>query len=388
MRGLDEYRGLAFFLLALTLPSYTIVNNIILGLFVFLFLIGKDYSIKLSSLKRNWKSGMPLFLFFLLAFIAAFLINPDSSFKHIERYWSFLILPLVFLSQENMYTKYSDKFFNGITIGNIVTLLICYLNVLIEMIRNNEPLSYFFRWRHLNHQFTEIADTHPAYFGLFIVTSTIYLLYKCKWNSTLKIATIVYYSFGMIQLSSRLAIVLFISVLAISLVLKLKLKLVWPLLIGVLIGSLVLMLGSNYLKSRFSIDGISNDVRFERLQASWEVLQENPVFGVGLADIKNVRDQKYTELGYDVAARNNFNAHNQLFEYLGINGLLGGIVYLGVFFYLFFSSLKRRDYLFFTLFVIFFIANITESMLVRIKGIEYYCLITLLFISKYQRQVK
>ncbi|MBQ0741048.1 hypothetical protein J9332_42945, partial [Aquimarina celericrescens] len=65
--------------------------------------------------------------------------------------------------------------------------------------------------RHLSHNFTEIADTHPAYLGLFICTSTYFLLFYTKsFNYKLKTFILSLFLFGILQLASRVALVIFL----------------------------------------------------------------------------------------------------------------------------------------------------------------------------------
>lgn len=371
-----------FILMAVTLPMYTIVNNIALGGFVLLSILRGDFKNNIKNIKLDWKKGIPVFLFFVLAFFGAFVVNPDEPFKHIERYWSFLLIPLVAIGINDFFGIYSKLFFNSLAVGCIFTLLICYSNVFFEIITRSEPWSYFLRWRHLSHQFTEIADTHPAYLGVFIITSIIFILFYSNWKNKFKVFTIILFTLGMMQLSSRLAIFIFVIVLASSLLYLYGKRIIIPIIFVILSITFIASFGSQYLKSRLSVDLIYSDIRFERLKASYEVFKLNPILGVGFSQIKTKRELKYKEYGYEVAAKENYNAHNQLFEYLGINGLLGGIVFLGVFCFLIIHSFMLKEYMFFILFTVFFIANITESMMVRIKGIEYFCWITMLFLLK------
>lgn len=382
MKYIEELQKYFFILMIVTLPMYTIVNNLALGAFVLLSFLGMGFKKNISNIKFYWKKGIPVFLFFVLAFFAAFLVNPDEPFKHIERYWSFLLIPLVAIGINDFYKNYERLFFNSLSVGCVLTLLICYVNVFYEIITRNEPWSYFLRWRHLSHQFTEVADTHPAYLGVFIITSILFILFYSNWRSKLKFFTIIFFTLGMIQLSSRLAILIFVLVLFCSLLYLYGKRIITPVILVILCGAFITSIGSEYLKSRLSVNLAYSDVRFERLRASYEVFEQSPILGVGFSQIKTQREKKYKEFGFDVAAKENYNAHNQFFEYLGINGLLGSIIFLGVFAFLIIRSLIIKDYMFFMLFLVFFVANITESMMVRIKGIEYFCLIAMLFMLK------
>src|SRR5690606_34810051 len=154
---------------------YTLLNNILLGIFIILCLCEGDFAKKKGALQLNFKWAIPIIAFFFLALMASMVNYSGHFFKHIEKYWSFLLLPLVFFSQENFYFKYKELIFKGLLTGCIATLLICYLNVFYEIYTKDQPLYYFFTWGHLNLRFTDVADTHPAYLGLFLVTSTLYL---------------------------------------------------------------------------------------------------------------------------------------------------------------------------------------------------------------------
>jgi hypothetical protein len=93
-----------------------------------------------------------------------------------------------------------------------------------------------------------------------------------------------------------------------------------------------------------------------------------------------MRINKYEEYGDLVAAKKGYNAHNQMLEYISVNGLIGGVIYIGVFGYLLGKSLKTKNYLFLFIIISFFVANLTESMMVRIKGIEYFSIFISLFL--------
>ena len=159
----------------------------------------------------------------------------------------------------------------------------------------------------------------------------------------------------------------------------------------ILIGIIIVFFtfGSGYLKDRvFSSNKTINDSRINRWGVSYEIFLDNPVLGIGFNSIKKERVKRYNEKGYNVAAQKEYNAHNQFFEYLSVNGVLGGVVFLGVFYFLLYNAIKEKDFIFIFIFTSFFIANITESMLVRIKGIEFFVLFASLFLSKLNTQKK
>ncbi|WP_274476460.1 O-antigen ligase family protein [Mangrovimonas aestuarii] len=376
------------FLVALTLPMYTGINNLLLGLFVIVSIFVFFLKDRTSRVETPLKFFTPVLLFFLLAVLASLNNSGLHFLKHLEKYWSFLLVPLAFSSLRSEVYRIESSLFKGLVFGSAVTLLICYGNVVYEMIVNSEPLPYFLRWRHLGHDFVRVADTHPAYLGLFICTATYYLLFhENKLNKTLKITLLILFSLGMLQLVSRMALFIYILVFGLYLlknISKYKKQLIAIFLFIATGTALFFYYGSAYLKDRlFSTESVEGDSRFERLRVSYDIFKEHPFWGVGFDSVDEVRVEKYTNYGYIVAAHREYNAHNQFMEYLSINGVLGGTVYLGVFTFLIIFAVRKKEYLFLFIIVSFFLANLTESMMVRIKGIEYFSLFLAFFIWKY-----
>lgn len=362
------------------------LNNIFLVVFFALFVLEGGFKMKFENLKRNYRLMAPLVLIFLLALLAA--LNPPESigavFKNLEKYWGLLIIPITIISCPEEYNKEWRKLFMALLWGCIATLAICYGNAIYEMIVGNEPLHYFWRFRHLNHQFTAIADTHPAYLGLFIVVSIAFLFTESSYKKWIKIILCFILLLGLIQLSSRTALICVIIMGVILLWSRIKTHLK-EIAIGfgvlALIGLLFINTASSFMKDRLiSFQNIENDQRLSRFKVSYDIFTEYPVFGVGFANKETVRKEKYLENGFITAAEERYNAHNQLLEYLSVNGIIGGIIFLGVFGYLLFMAWRKRQFFFFWALVLFFIANLTESMLVVIKGIEFFAITVSLLI--------
>ena len=380
--SINQYKLL--FLVCFTLPMYTRANNIILGIFI-LFCLGSAYKNRNTYNYSSFKQFLPIILFFLLALIASLNNIESNFFKYIERYLSFLLIPIAFWIKGGDRIKLIHYAFWGLIIGCVATLAICYINTFYEIYTYNEPISYFLRWRHLSHRFTNVANTHPAYLGLFVCTSSFYLLFeKIKINNTIKIFILIFFFFGLLQLASRVALFIYFSTILIFILSLIKKNFRYG-LTGIILILITLSVyfskGSNYYKERFfSYNSIAEDSRFDRLKASFDIFIDNPIFGVGFQHIDNIRINKYEEYGDLIAAKKGYNAHNQMLEYLSVNGVIGGVIYIGVFGFLLGKSLKTKNYLFLFIIISFFAANLTESMMVRIKGIEYFSIFISLFL--------
>ncbi len=385
MKSVSRVKHIIFYLVMFTLPMYMRINNLLLLLFFAFFLLEGAYLSKWNAIKKNYKLIFPLFALFILAVIAS-LNHPDHSvFKYLEKYWSFLAIPIVVIFSSEYQTKRGIKVFEGLMWGCVATLFICYGNVIYEMVVGKEPLHYFLRHRHLNHEFTEIADTHPAYLGVFIVTSTIYLLFESSLRKTVKITVMVFFTLGLIQLASRLAIVSFGLITMIFLLSRIR-KYTKQILIGsgiaLVCATLLFVSASSFLKDRLiTTDSFGNDQRFSRNIVSWEIFKEYPVLGAGFGRKDALRKTKYDAYGFSIASEKKYNAHNQYLEYLSVNGIIGGITFIVLIFYLLNVSWKQRQKFFFLVLIVFFIANSTESMLVRIKGIEFFAITVSLLLA-------
>lgn len=378
------------YMVVFTLPMYMRLNNYLLGAYIIVGLLHLFFRIKKINI-RTLKAGWPIFGFFILGIMGSFYGTTFlNGFKLLEKYWAFLLLPLLMLTDKNEYSKRRDDIFLSLVLGSAATLIICYGNLIYEMVSRNEPISYFFRWRHLGHQFTEIADTHPTYLGVFVVISIVFMFTSNKMGNAIKLPLILFFLFGLFQLASRIA--LFLAILFLMLLVFNRTKKQWALLVflslGIVVGILVFKkMGSKYVKDRlFTVESALNDKRFQRWDASYEIFKENPFFGVGFSQIESIRHDKYMEYGFEVAARQDLNAHNQFLEFLSRNGVVGGFVYVCSLGFLLLLSMYRRDYLFSLIFFVFIMANVSESMLVRIKGIEFFAIFATLFLCGFNQK--
>ncbi|MBT8314583.1 MAG: O-antigen ligase family protein [Maribacter sp.] len=372
------------YLVVFSLPMYMRVNNILLGIFISWAVLDNIINGRYSGIRTMFLRGLPILVFFFLAIVGAFRSFSLENLSYLEKYWSFLLLPIALLPDLEACAVRKRSLFIALTWGCLATLLICYTNVVWEIISREEPASYFFRWRHIGHQFTEIADTHPTYLAMFIVTSICFLAQDRKSSYTMKSIVIPILILSLYQLASRMALII-LALLLIFIIVQWLRKNKWQLaavLFGLVFGGLlVFYYGSDYLKQRyFSKESIMNDRRIARWEVSYDIFKEYPVWGVGFKEIKPLRKEGYLTYGFTHAASEDFNAHNQFLEYLSTQGVVGGFVYGVSMMYLFLLAVYQRDLLFAFIFFAIIVANLSESMLVRIKGIEYLALFGTLFI--------
>ncbi len=367
-----------------TLPMFTRLNNFLLALFLVLCLIDILIFLKSFSLGSIFSRGWPVQMFFLLAILATLHDFDAESLKYLEKYLSFLLVPIAMLSDDETFSKRRNNIFLALVWGSVVTLLICYGATALEMVRDGESLDQLFQWHHTGIRFTDVADSHPTYLGLFIVTSILFLLQDNSLNRPLKFVMYVILILGLFQIASRTALLLLAIFLIFAIIKKTReyrLQLL-VLIIGIISSvSLMVIVGKEYMEDRiFSVEAVTDSKRVERWEVSYEIFKEHPFIGVGYKKVKELRKEKYIERNLPISAETEYNAHNQLLEYLSTNGAFGGFVYVISLTFLLLLSLLKRDTLFTFIFLIFILANITESMMVRIKGIEFFAIFATLFL--------
>jgi O-antigen ligase len=362
------------------------LNNILLGIFLAIGILNIVLKIKTYPW-QHFFSSWPILLFFIAAITGAFY---DSDFftgiKLLEKYWALLLIPLVILGDRKTYYDKRNKIFLFLALGCVVTLIICYANLAYGMVNENETLNSFFRWKHTGIQFTQIADTHPVYLGLFTVTSIVFIFQSKITQIGIKYLILIFLSFGLFQIASKMALILFLFFVlhVIFKNVKKDSHIIIILILGLLLSSLVIYKQRSNEKTEqlFSVESFVGDKKLKRWNASYDIFKENPFLGVGFSKIESIRNEKYISYGFELAARNDLNAHNQFLEMLSRNGFIGGFVFVIALGFLLLLSLYKKDHLFIVIFIFFILANMTESIMVRIKGIEFFAIFTALFLCK------
>lgn len=134
-------------------------------------------------------------------------------------------------------------------------------------------------------------------------------------------------------------------------------------------------IAKDILYGKVPIDLKSDDGTNERIliwRSSLEIVDENPVFGVGTGDVKDVLLKKYEENHITAAAVKRLNAHNQ---YLQTCIALGGVGLLILILCLIFPAIyaiRNHDLLYFLFLMLIFLNLLFESMFERQAGIVFY----------------
>ena len=196
---------LAFYLMPFSIKY----NNLILTFFIVFWLVDGSFKAKIKHYKKYFKKIVVFQLFFYITLTS--LIYTSEFEKGINEV--IRIIPLFFLPIILTYTNYNKNLiiYKSIVYGSLTAIIICWSNVAYEMIINNEPLEYFFRWRHSNAQLTKVIKTHPSYLSLYLLTSLAILIFfkeKIIYNKFIRNIFILIISLFMFSLLARISLFL------------------------------------------------------------------------------------------------------------------------------------------------------------------------------------
>lgn len=294
-----------------------------------------------------------------------------------------LLLPLLFLWAARAIDNRAlfKWLFWGIVFGIFVVAAVCFVNVFYQIIENDQPWGYFWRWRYVNFNFTRPFDLHPAYLGLYIVLVVTLTVFTEVVPKKYRIWLLAAMGIILFQLVARNAIIIS-GILGLIFLIK-KANRITQIAVSsvvILLLGVVLFQPSDYLRNKFFTvffedAEVVKSNRFNRLEASVNVFKMAPLIGVGPGNDNRYRKAEYLKLEQQVAFDKNYNAHNQFAEYLSTFGLLGLLIFITVLVSLVRYSYSKRMWLLFFLLCAFIFSMLTESMLERSIGIKYFSLL-------------
>lgn len=154
------------------------------------------------------------------------------------------------------------------------------------------------------------------------------------------------------------------------------------------------LLGYNYLKNHpEKIDYKNNYTNINARYGKWlsaiNIIKQKPFLGSGIGDRQDDLIKQYKSIDFPIAISHNFNEHNQYFRYWLDSGLLTFLLFLYLIFFNFKRGVLNKDYTLVSLCILLIIFSITESCLIRQKGIIFFVFILCLYDKKkYNNLVK
>ena len=388
---LDQISLIALVLSILVLPLNMWLNNLLTLLFIGLQIISfvsADLSVKRERLKQNRQLLLVFTLPFTLALIGTvYSENLDSAYDDIVRLAPILMLPILFSANPKMIKDNWYKMGWVLVIGCITAALICWTHNVLTILENNESLTRMLKPEYANQGLTKVLDLHASYVAILVNTSLAFIIYNIDKRPYKLNSIVLYVCFGilmifLLHLLARTAILTFFFAALVYIIVRKKWKTLIVLFTGLTaITITVHSIDQNYLRDRLfnSLNFFQEesqfskkDDRFNRMKASYEVFLQHPFIGPGTADDDDLRKPIYKRNRDVIAYNQNYNAHNQFFEYLSTYGILGAIVFVVLFYTIFALVIRHKNSFFLFIFFAFLLASMTESLLERTLGIVYF----------------
>ncbi|MBQ8760267.1 MAG: O-antigen ligase family protein [Bacteroidales bacterium] len=127
-------------------------------------------------------------------------------------------------------------------------------------------------------------------------------------------------------------------------------------------------------------NGSSVFQRIEFIKASFGIIKDNPIIGVGTGDIADAFAEYYERTDSKLRPENRFRSHNQYFAITLAFGVVGLLCFLFSMFYPFFSDKKYRNYFYFIFLFIIALSMFTEDTLETQIGVTLFAFFNSLLI--------
>lgn len=380
----------------LLLPLYFILFFIplykkIVPLLILLFVVGTF--IKLGR-SKNWKVDIKLsetnvwwFFLWVLGFISLlYTENSDEGFFDLQVKATMMVFPLIF-SFNHVREIIKINFFYLIIawLAGIFVSLLYHLGVAFyKYIFITHSMDYLF-YTYLSGRY------HPSYLSLYVVIAIIIIHDILIQNQLKPFAQILLMIFHfslyifVFLLSSKANIISLFLVCILFLYIAIRAKkqrMFFAFNIFLFVFFLVLfMFSSSIFRDRvhqamnfpekkiltgekdFSGEGESTRDRVLIYRSAWQLISENPWFGVGVGDVRFKLSEKYLKNNFSKGVEKKFNAHNQFLQNWIAVGILG-FVLMGI---IIFNMLRlgwvKRKFCLFSFALVLLVNLMVESML-------------------------
>ena len=352
---------------------------------------------KNTDFKWNAIVVFGIFIFIPLLYFIQLIFANDLGFvwKIVERKLAFFIAPLAFLlistTKINLNPiTYVRFFFRTV----VIFVVYCIIQISLQGFHSNYLQSGGFAFA-FRTTIEEISKLHPSYFGLFIAFSMLVGMDEMfqDWRKLNKL-TKAWMSFSLIVLlvfllflAARMALIglLFSSVILVHKRIpswKIKVRVLIVAITCFVVAMVLIPSISSRLNEINSTENNGTSIRTTIWSCSTDLIQENPIKGVGLENVQHKLNACYEEKNKYLATLNHdYNTHNEFLNQwasFGIIGCLALLLLLGAFFY---YSKKQIIFLVFSLLVS--TSLLTENLLERQMGIFFVAIFGGLFVFNF-----
>ncbi|MGB3144280.1 MAG: O-antigen ligase family protein [Maribacter sp.] len=384
--------------MAVIIPWSNALTNLLLFGGV-LFIIESIITTKGRTLNVSWinKCLFGFGISFLLLVLMNIILKSDNSgFDYLARISTIVLLPtMIFILANRIPAKQNIKvlkfYAHSVALLSLGTFLVAVGRTLTSAAESSTflNLAYFKLSSSLVHH-------EPIYFSIMVGASIFFIFWALLFgafeqNRILLIVEVLFLLLFLFLLGSRTAILATLACMGIIGAAKSKKHLIYISFTFALLFLLNYKFNPSF-RSRadyvinFSTDfDYQNDWSYEGLALrymTWncavEGIKENFLFGTGITESQNYLNDCYRENRYESLlyfSRKNgsvFNSHNVYLDIFLKFGLSGIVILIGILVLMLLSAVKNNNIMLFVLVVFFMINGLTESLLVREKGIVFF----------------
>lgn len=372
-------------LIAFFLPIARFVPVLIL-LLTLNWLIEGDFK---SKFKKITFSPLALLfcVFYLLHVLGLFYTdNMKSGNFDIQVKLSLFIFPLLYAGRPLQKEQLKPLFLSLIGGG-----MICSFILLIRAV-------YLFVSTGENNFFYEAFSSyliHPSYLAMYLNVAMCWLLLRLqknepvfgKFSRALSVSIILYFSFILVLLSSKLGLLTLTLIYLCSLIYYSRRKYITGLIalfICAVSGfAIIKFVPAVHERVKNATDAItaantqntdteSTAVRMLIWKAANQVIAENFLLGTGTGDSKDELITEYQKRGMTGAAEHRLNAHNEFYQVFVSLGLIGFVIFCLQLILPLVISIRERNGLYAFFLLIIMLNFLTESMLEAEAGVIFY----------------
>ena len=366
------YIGIVYFSIA--------ISNILLGITIFVFIIGLILKkIQLILSKHNWLLYSLIIIPFVLTLFSV--LNSDNTTKGLGFIW--LRLPILVIPFILLFTKFKkDEIDKGIKIFVFLTIA-ATLQTLYNAIRyTGEDIVFAPEFA-----FFITVIQHP-YFGIYSLIALVSLIeFDIINHKMIKPTFIILLIFGISLSTSRISYITLFALAVYYAFINLSKRRAIFLVLVLTFFSVVFIVSNKSMSSKFrrSIQ-YENSPRLKLWNNAYKVLKysDNTLMGIGIGDYyENKKDPYFFRESQNGII--GYNPHSQFIEFLITNGIIGlTILLIYVIFGL--KRLSKQNSYAIIIFVIIISFSLTESIFSRQYGVQLYSLfIPLIFKDNFKR---
>jgi O-antigen ligase len=315
----------------------------------------------------------PIVVFVFFTFSLFYSSNIRNAIDSINSNLNYLAIPLIFGFGASVFTPtVTKKILHAFLITILAISIISYIKLsysaeLLTPPTTNSNFTYHNPFS--RYSFSRVFDMHPTYFSIYILFAIVILNLNTQFRPFIIIFFSCILSFFLLILSSKNQMLTYFLLLIVLFWTRIKLKIPFKLgLLIIIISSILFVAASNeQILYRINTEMTnSNEERSKLLIVATEIISKNPIFGVGVGDRNDEVNVLLNRKGYNSLI--NYNSHNQYLDFAISFGILGTICFVIVLL----LPLLQKDLTFSLFIVIIALACVTESILMRQKGLMFF----------------